>query len=160
MITAYFPCPSPEEIAAIHEETLSISAWFKFGDAGVHILRGYLGEEVAFYFRFVAHVRNAVLALGIIVLAFGFAGGVFGENCLSKRKPFNRGHFAFLLAAARHVDILQDEQEGTTRTVIAMVVSIWAATMLQVFARHTSRVRQVWGVPAEEEFLWKMHSKV
>ncbi|CAJ1382832.1 unnamed protein product, partial [Effrenium voratum] len=49
-----------------------------------------------------------------------------------------------------HVDILQDEQEGTTRTVIAMVVSIWAATMLQVFARHTSRVRQVWGVPAEE----------
>ena len=34
---------------------------------------------------------------------------------------------------------------------MAAFVSLWAAFMLQVFKRHTARVRQIWGVTSDEE---------
>ena len=30
-------------------------------------------------------------------------------------------------------------------------MSVWAAVMLQVFKRHTARIRQLWGVTSDEE---------
>ena len=34
---------------------------------------------------------------------------------------------------------------------MAGAISIWAAVMLQIFKRHTSRVKQIWGATSDEE---------
>eukprot|EP00438_Fugacium_kawagutii_P009230 Skav215170 [mRNA] locus=scaffold4227:78535:79335:+ [translate_table: standard] len=43
----------------------------------------------------------------------------------------------------------EDVQIGQTG--VAVFISVWAAVMLQVFKRHTARIKQIWGVTSDEE---------
>jgi len=126
VITCYFPCPSPGKIQEIHDAALTSKNWLSpsFGNASISI-RPYFGETIAFYFKFVAHLAQSMLVPGI-------AGVVF-----------------FIL---RMAGVIQQREIGSVRTGFCLLYSIWAATLLQLFARHTSRTKQFWGVEESETF--------
>jgi len=48
--------------------------------------------------------------------------------------------------------ILHEDMLGHLRSSFCVIFSIWAATLLQVFARHTSRTKQYWSVAEKEAF--------
>lgn len=56
------------------------------------------------------------------------------------------------LLRARAIAVPKDETE-IGKTCIALFLSIWVAGMLQVFKRHTARLKQIWGIKSEEEII-------
>ena len=126
IITCYFPCPSARQIQEIHNEVLTTDKWFNphFADATIKI-RPYFGETLAFYFKFVAHLAQSMLVPG-------FVGVVF-----------------FVL---NRTDVVDQENVGQARQACCVLFSIWAATLLQIFSRHSSRTKQFWGVEETERF--------
>jgi len=124
VITGYYPCPDPEELVEMHHTILSCSGFTPANTfKGILCIRSYFGDQIAFFFRFMVHLCNSLIFLAVVGAMFYLA----------------------------RVTVLQADQADILRTSVAAFVSLWAACMLQVFKRHTSRVRQIWGVTSDEE---------
>eukprot|EP00913_Durusdinium_trenchii_P012279 g11529.t1 len=53
---------------------------------------------------------------------------------------------------------LSPDETEIGKTCIALFLSIWVAGMLQVFKRHTARLKQIWGIKSEEEIIVQVHA--
>ena len=72
VITGYYPRPDPEELVEMHRSILSWRQCLLQGLLpskqlnGILSVRDYFGDEIAFFFRFLMHLCNALLFLALL----------------------------------------------------------------------------------------------
>ncbi|CAK9022549.1 unnamed protein product [Durusdinium trenchii] len=131
VISKYYPCPDPEELEAIHNSVLTCKGFIPENMLkGIISFRTYFGDQIAFLFRWNLHLCNATTILAIVGVIF----------------------FALKMTT------LSPDETEIGKTCIALFLSIWVAGMLQVFKRHTARLKQIWGIKSEEEIIVQVHA--
>ena len=126
VIKCHFPCPRASQILDMHDAGLRCKHWLNpiFVDLMLP-MRGYFGEEITFYFKYGAYLIYSFVPLGIVGMVF---------------------------ALLRQFSIVHESKVDSIKTGLAALISIWAACISQTFARHASRVQQLWNV-ARLEFV-------
>mmetsp|Transcript_104156 Transcript_104156/g.184977 ORF Transcript_104156/g.184977 Transcript_104156/m.184977 type:complete len:805 (+) Transcript_104156:63-2477(+) len=125
IISAYFPCPKAEDMEKVHEDVGSLLSFYKLPNhTHEQILRDYFGEEITFFFRFMAFLTRSLVTLAFIGVAY-YIG--------------------------KKTHLIKSEDLGYARSGIALVTSIWASVLFQRFKLTTARVKQYWGCSDYEE---------
>ena len=71
VISAYYPCPDPEELVTMHHTILSCGGFLPANQLmGIISVRAYFGDQIAFFFRFIMHLCNSLLYLAFLGAAF------------------------------------------------------------------------------------------
>lgn len=74
VISGYYPCPDPEELEDMHHTILSCSGFLPANQLkGILSVRRYFGDQMAFFFRFMMHLCNALIYLAFIGAGFWIA---------------------------------------------------------------------------------------
>eukprot|EP00931_Biecheleriopsis_adriatica_P101641 TRINITY_DN76738_c0_g1_i1.p1 TRINITY_DN76738_c0_g1~~TRINITY_DN76738_c0_g1_i1.p1 ORF type:complete len:861 (+),score=152.01 TRINITY_DN76738_c0_g1_i1:47-2629(+) len=124
IISMYFPCPKIDTIEQIYEK-VAIPSWTRcFLPSHEHddLLRAYFGEQITFFFRFMAYLSRSLVFLAVV-------GGIY-----------------YILHRFFSSNILPSERDGIARSGIGVYMSLWAAFLFQVFNIRSARTKVSWGV--------------